>query len=151
MIWTLSLQYWKQIAGVVAICFIIFAIDQNGANRVQARWDAETARFKLVAKQAEEQNKAVNKAINEQHKKDIDYAKSEAGKSAIRDYLKSHSLLPNSCSSQTNSTSLPYATGSELQPGGSLEEFAGRCAQDAITVGDWQERAKREGFKIESP
>jgi hypothetical protein len=135
--------------GSIAILLALLGIEQYGEHRVQVKWNLETARLEALADQARQQSMAINKVIDAQHQKDIENAKSEAGKSAVRDYLKSHSLLhtEGNCG-QAQSPAKPDEPASEPGTDASIEEFAGRCAQDALTVLNWQEWAKREGLEI---
>jgi hypothetical protein len=135
--------------GSIAILIALLGIEQYGEHRVQTRWDIETARLQAIADQEKRQDKEITAILEAKHLKDIQHAKSEAGKSAVRDYLKSHGLLHSEGSnSQTTCSGVPNESTSESGIGGSIEEFAGRCAQDSLTILEWQEWAQRENLPI---
>lgn len=147
---------YKLAAGIALIVITLVGAEQYGEHRIQAQWDLEVARLDAVSKQAKESNKKTNEAIDAQHKKDIEYAKSEAGKSAIADYLRRHRLLPASApvrdadsGAKTESTQVADAPACECGTRSSIEEFAGRCGQDALTILNFQEWVIREGLETE--
>lgn len=138
--------------GLLAIIVLIFAVEQYGEHRIQSKWDIETARLQGIAKEAERRNKENISAIEAQHKKDIEHAKSKAGKSAVSDWLKSHGLLPDgsavsgSGSCEAQSTTKPNGKPEESGTGNGIKAFATDCALDALHVLMFQEWVKREGM-----
>lgn len=150
------IDLYKLAAGIALIVMVLFGVEQYGEHRIQTKWDLEVARLEAVAKQEKESNEKTNKAVEAQHKKDIEHAKSEAGKSAIADYLRRHRMLPVSVpvrnednSTETESTKVVDAPTCECGTSSSIEEFAGRCGQDALTILNFQEWVVREGLDVE--
>lgn len=147
---------YKLGVGIALMILMLVGAEQYGEHRVQAQWDLEVARFAAIAKQEKEENEKTNEAIEAQHKKDIEHAKSEAGKSAITDYLRRHRMLPASppvrnegdCA-KTEDTKVVDAPTCECGTSSSIEEFAGRCGQDALTILNFQEWVVREGLDVE--
>jgi len=129
---------------------------EEGKASVQLLWDSEKARQKEAADKERLKDEAARKAVEAKHKKDIEYAKSTAGRAAIADWLKSHGLLPDGSpvridgdSGQAQGSQSPDDGSGEQRLGGFLEEFAGRCAQDAIKINNFHEWVKQEGLEIE--
>lgn len=127
-----------------------------GAGKVQKAWDAQTAKQEAVAEESEKQDKAARKAVDEQHAKDLKHATSQAGRAALARWLHDHGLLPDGSKVPGTGTDVQAkgsqgADGASRQcgTGGGIEDFALRCAQDAITIGAWQDWAKREGLETE--
>jgi hypothetical protein len=144
MTWILS--NWK----LVSVILLLVGIEQYGEHRIQAKWNLETAHLEALATQAKEQSAKANQAVTEQHRKDIENAKSEAGKYAIRDYLRTHGMLHTEGSSgQAQSSGVPDESPCQCGTGASIEEFAGRCAQDSMTILEWQDWSVREGLETE--
>lgn len=129
---------------------------EEGKASVQILWDSEKAKQKEAADNERLRDEAARKATEAKHKKEIEYAKSEAGKRAVAEYLRSIGLLsdgpavrPLGDSGQAKDPQGPDDSGSEQRLSGFLEEFAGRCAQDAITIGNFQEWINQEGIESE--
>ena len=135
--------------GAIAILIALLGIEQYGEHRVQTRWDIETARLQAISDQEKRQDKEITAILEAKHLKDIQYAKTQAAKSAIADYVKSHGLLHSEggCS-QTASSGVSNGTPSESGTSADIEEFASACAHDAQIVLDWQEWALRENLPI---
>jgi hypothetical protein len=148
--WSIIQKYWKPILGAL----IIFGAEMVGEHRVQVKWNAESARLTVIAQQAKDQDTAARKSIEAQHKKDIEYAKSEAGKSAVREYLRTHGLLstcvpvPSAGSGQAQSPGVP-SDGQDPKPGAriDIQEFATECAKGALMNIEWREWALKEDLK----
>lgn len=140
--------------GLLGVCVILLITEQIGEYRIQTKWDLEKARLETIAKQEKQRDKEANVAIEKQHKKDIEYAKSQAGKRAISDWLKSHCMLPSGASvsgssdCKTESTAKPNDTAGQSGTSNRIEEFAQGCALDALQVLNWQEWAIREGLEV---
>jgi len=132
-------------ASLIALVALSGAMWLLGASHVQHKWDLERERLRTIAEQAVKQGKAALQAVEQQHRKDIEHAKSQAGRTAIAAWLKSHGLLsdgsqvPGSGSGQNASSCVTDATGGERGTGGGIEGFALRCGQDALTVEAWQD------------
>lgn len=130
---------------------------EEGKASVQVLWDTEKAKQKEAADQENLRDEAARLATEAKHKKEIEYAKSQAGRIAIADWLKSHGLLPDGSplrgsiggGSEAEGAQVIDGASGQCRAGGSIEEFAGRCARDAITVESWQDWAKREGLEAE--
>jgi protein required for attachment to host cells len=135
--------------GSIAILIALLGIEQYGEYRVQTKWNIETARLQAIAEQEKRQDKEINAILEAKHLKDIENAKSEAGKSAVREYICTHGMLSHTTSnSQTDCSKIPNESTSESGIGGSIEEFAVRCAQDSMTILEFQEWAIRENLPI---
>jgi len=135
--------------GSLAILLALAGVEQYGEHRVQTKWDIETAKLQALAEQAKRQDKEITAALETQHLKDIQHAKSEAGKRAIADYLKSHGLLHSegNCS-QTQGSGVSSGSAVESGTSADIAEFANACAHDAQIVLDWQSWAIREGLEV---
>ena len=150
IVWSIIQKYWKPILGLI----IVFCADWNGAHRVQLKWNAESARLTAIAQQAKDQDASARKSVEDQHKKDIAYAKTQAAHDAIAVYIKSHGLLPTclqvpgSGSGQAQSPSVPSdGQNTESGVGTNLQEFATECAKGALMNIEWREWALREGLE----
>lgn len=134
--------------GSIAIVLVLLGVEQYGEHRIQIDWNMETARLESIAKQEKENNRKSLDAIAEQHKKDIENAKSKAGRDAVRDYL-SGLLQHQGNNSEAENTS--GVSGATCQCGISVEaeEFANRCGQDALKLLRVSEWAQREGLETE--
>ena len=146
---------YKYIGIIAAVLLLLIGVEQYGEHRVQIEWDKDIA-IRAALLEAETQQNAKNVAtITEQYKKDIEHAKSQAGRAAIADFLRRHGLLPSGApvqpvsSSQTQGTQGADGAGGQCGPGSGVEEFAINCAKDAVTVGAWQEWAVREGLETQ--
>jgi len=132
-------------AALAALVVLSLGMWLLGASHVQHKWDLERERLRTIADQAKQQSDAARHAVEEQHRKDIEHAKSKAGRTAIYAWLKSHGLLPDgtpvsgSGGGQNAGACVTDATGGEHGTGGGIESFALRCGQDALTVEAWQE------------
>jgi hypothetical protein len=149
------LQYRKQIAGLLAITIIVIAIDQHGANRVQARWDKAIVAAEQAKQKADAEDKAARLASAEQYRRDIENAKSQAGRAAVDKYIRDHGLLPACIPvpgaggvAGNGSTGTDGTTG-KPGTGEILAEFATACGKDALKVMRWQEFAIAHNFKVE--
>lgn len=142
----------RYLYGAIAFTIMLLGAVLYGEHRVQVKWDLERARQATIATLAKEADEAARKAIEDKHKKDIEHAKSQAGRTAISNWLKSHGMLPDgspvsgSGGGQTNCTGKPDGTASQSGTSGRIEEFAEGCALDALHVLRWQEWAVREGL-----
>lgn len=120
-----------------------------GEHRMQIEWDLEIARQEAKAEQARDADLAARKADEDQHRKDIENAKSKAGRAAVAAWVKSHGLLPDgACRGQADGTGEFDGSAGQSGTGDSIEEFARGCALDAQHVLRWQEWAVREGLEI---
>lgn len=144
----------RYLYGAAALILLLIGAVLYGEHRVQVKWDLERARQETIAALAREADEAARKAIEDKHKKDVEYAKSQAGRAVLAAWLKSHGLLPDgspvsgSGGGQTNCTSKPDGTAGQPGTGGQIEEFAEGCALDALHVLRWQEWAVREGLEV---
>lgn len=144
---------YTSLAGFVIVAFILVGIEQYGEYRIQEKWDLERARNEAVAQQEAERDKQANAATEAQRKKDIENAKSEAGRTALNNWLRKHGLLPDgspvsgSGGGQTNCTGKPDGTTGQSGSGERIADFARGCALDALHVLQWQEWAMREGIE----
>jgi membrane protein involved in colicin uptake len=151
IVWSLIQKYWKPIAGILALALA----DWNGSHRVHVQWDAANAVASQIKAQAQQKDAEARKSIEAQHKKDIEYAKSEAGKSAVREYLRTHGLLsscPTLPSAGSGASSGPQSSnGTTGKPGtsGAIEAFAGRCRGDAAKVELCTRWIIEEKFEVE--
>lgn len=142
------------IYGLAALCVLLLGVEQYGEHRVNVKWDLERARLVTIAVQAAATDKAANKAVEDQHKKDIENAKSKAGRAAVAAWVKSHGLLPsgpqmpNPGCGQTDGTGGPDDPAGQSGVGERIAEFAEGCALDALKVLNWQEWAIREGLEV---
>jgi hypothetical protein len=142
----------RYLYGAAALCLLVLGSVLYGEHRVQVKVDLERERQETIAALARETDKAAKAADAEQHKKDIEHAKSQAGRTAIAAWLKSHGLLPDgSPVSGPGGCEADSAGGSDGAPGqsgtgGRIEKFAEGCALDALHVLRWQEWAIREGL-----
>ena len=132
-------------AALVALTALSGGMWLLGASHVQHTWDLERERQNTAAELADKQSDAARRATDEQHKKDIEHAKSQAGRTAIVTWLKSHGLLPDgapvsgSGGGQNAGSRVTDAAGGEFGTGGGIEGFALRCGEDALTVEAWQQ------------
>lgn len=144
----------RYLYGAVALVLMLVGAMLYGEHRVQVKWDLERARQETITALARETDEAARKADAEQHKKDIENAKSQAGRTAIARWLRDHGLLPDgspmsgSGGGQTDCAGKPDGTAGQSGTGGRIEEFAEGCALDALHVLRWQEWAVREGLEV---
>ena len=136
-------------AALAAMALLIGA-EQFGEHRIQALWDIETERLEAVAEQVKVDDENDRIAIAERHRRDIQNAKSEAGRKAIRNYIRTRGMLPTNPAACGQTDGAGGADGAAAEPGlgNSLEEFASRCGQDALKVLAWQEWAIRQGLEV---
>lgn len=141
-------------AVIVAVAWTVGAV-LYGEHRVQTEWDLDKARQKVIAEQARETDKAANAAIEDKHRKDVEYAKSQAGRSALAAWLKSHGLLPDgSPMPGSGGGKTDGAAPSDGRPdtesglADRIKEFAGKCRDGAQMNVEWREWAVREGLKV---
>lgn len=136
-------------AALAAIAILI-GVEQFGEHRIQTLWDLETERIEAIAKQEKENDRKAIDAISEQHRKDIQNAKSEAGKSAVREYLRTHGMLPSQ-GSDNQAANTEGISNSSCKCGASVEteEFAERCGEDALKLLRVTEWALRESLEAE--
>lgn len=132
--------------GSAAIVLLLLGVEQYGEHRVQVLWDLEKARLETIAKQEKETDRKAIDAINEQHKKDIENAKSKAGRDAVRNYINGL-LHSKGDSNQTQSAEGISQSASQCGVSMEVEEFGQRCAQDAMTILRFQEWVQREGLE----
>jgi hypothetical protein len=145
------------IAAIVVVIVVALAGYTAGSMNVQKKWDIEKARVETVAKESEKHNKEANDAIAKQHEKDISAAKTEAGRAAVRDWLKSHGVLPSGapvrdkdCGAKSESTGAPVErSDTESIAGAGIERFALECARGAIMNMDWRDWAVRNNLQAE--
>lgn len=135
----------------LAAMFLLVGVEKFGEHRIQSMWDIERAILEDKAKQAEFDDAKIRNAIEVQHRKDIQNAKSESGRIAIRGFLRARSMLPDHTAKRCQADSAEGADGStgESRTGDGLEKFANRCGQDALKVLAWQEWAMRQGLAVE--
>ena len=144
----------RYLYGAAALVLLVLGAVLYGGHRVQVKWDLDKARQETIAALARETDEAARKAEVEQHKKDIEHAKSQAGRTAVSAWLKSHGLLPDGSpvsgfgDGQADCTGKPDGTAGQPGTGGRIEEFAEGCALDALHVIRWQEWAIREGLEV---
>ena len=136
--------------GSIAILLLLLGVEQYGEHRVKTQWDLESARLQALADQAKNQDKEINAVLEEQHRKDIQNAKSEAGKSAIREYIRTHGMLHiEGSNNQAQNSSGVNDASSQCGTSLEVEEFATRCGEDALKILRFQEWAIRENLEIE--
>lgn len=126
-----------------------------GEHRVQVKWDEDNARQQAIADLHTAQDAAANKAIEDKHRKDVEYAKSQAGRSALAAWLKSHGLLPDgSPMPGSGGGKTDGAAPSDGRPdpesglADRIKEFASKCRSGAQMNSEWREWAIREGLKV---
>lgn len=129
---------------------------EEGKASVQILWDSEKKKQKEAADKERARDEAARKLIEAKHKKEIEYAKSEAGKRAVVEYIRSIGLLSDGStlrslgdSGQAEGSKGADGPACERSTSQSIEEFAGRCAQDAITIINFQEWINQEGIESE--
>lgn len=146
-------RLYTALAMLAALCALLLGVEQYGEHRVQVKWDLERERQEAVAQQEAERDKQANAATEAQRKKDIENAKSEAGRIALNNWLRKHGLLPDgspvsgSCSGKANCPSKPDGASGQSGSGERIADFARGCALDALHVLQWQEWAIREGLE----
>ena len=142
---------------LAAIFVLVLWAEQYGEHRIQTKWNDETIRLETIANEAIKRNEENLNALNLQHKKDIELAKSQAGRAAIAAWLKSRGLLPDGSPVQPRCDG-DKAESPEVPDGGpdpepvigiGIEEFAADCAKGALMNMDWREWAIREGLEAE--
>ena len=155
----------KAIAVLVLIAALATCVILYGNSRYdecKAEWDAHEAAEKAVADTEAAAAAVVLKRIKEQHDEDVKRVASEAGRAAIADYLRKHGVLSDSpkVPARVSATYCPEAksnpcddaASSEPRVSGSdtlVEEFAARCAADALMLEDeWQAMAISDGWEI---
>ena len=144
----------RYLYGLLALATWTLGSVMYGEHRVQVKWDSERGRQQTVADIAAETDRKARDAIAKQHEKDVENAKSQAGRIVLAAWLKSHGLLPDgspvsgSGGGQTDCTGKPDGTAGQSGTGGRIEEFAEGCALDALHVLRWREWAVREGLEI---
>jgi hypothetical protein len=136
--------------GSIAILIALLGVEQYGEHRVEVRWDLEKARLQALADQTKRQDKEITAILESQHLKDIQNAKSEAGKRAIADYLKSHGLLhaEGNCSQAQSTGGITNST-CECGVSVEVESLAARCGEDALKILRFQEWIQREGLETQ--
>ena len=146
----------QYIIGAVAIILLLLGIEQYGEHRVQVQWDTEKAKIQAVSDAEKARNLKTIAELNEQHKREVEYAKSKAGRDAVNRWLREHGLLSDGaemrdCASPSASdrTGLSDAGREEQGTGTSLEGFAINCADDASRLTDWQTLCKYQGCVVE--
>lgn len=139
----------------IAVILILLGVEQWGEHRVQVEWDKETAARIAITGQAKRQSAEAANDVEEQHKKDIEYAKSQAGRAAVADFLRRHGLLPDgspvSVARGDGQAEVPVRTdGAACESGFAerIKEFAARCLHDARKVEMCMEWAKRENLEV---
>jgi hypothetical protein len=151
-----KMNHYPILAGVLLFIASITGAWLSGSHHVQKKWDLENERLQTIADLAIVQRDAAARTVAEQHKKDIEHAKSQAGRTAIATWLKSHGLLPDgtpvsgSGGGQNAGSRVTDAAGGEHGTGGSIEGFALRCGEDALTVEAWQQLCRSNPATCES-
>ena len=129
----------------------------QGQADIQDKWNIEESAEQKAKDEAVKLNEDAKHANELQHQKDIDAAKTQAGRAAIDGYLTTHGLLPAGatlhCEQSANHDQAISASGvnaatSEQGTSYSIAEFAGRCASDALSLMRWQEWATREQLPV---
>ena len=122
---------------------------------VKGQWNADIKVREALLKSELASNKVTLESLNTQHTKDIENAKTKAGRAAVNKWIADNWVLPDRLPvCQTTGTDKTINTGvsdgksGEQRPWGGITEFAVRCAKDALKVTDWQELAIRENWKI---
>ena len=145
------------VAAIVVAIVLAVGGYAAGYQHVQKKWDIEKARTEAIAKADKIHTKEANDAITKKHEQDIISAKSEAGRAAVRAWLKSHGVLPVSppvrdpdCGAKADGAGTPVER-SDSQPvaGTGVEGFALECARGAIMNMDWREWASRNNLQPE--
>ena len=146
---------YKILVAFVLLFALIVGSWAAGYVHVKNKWNADIAVRETLQKAEKDSNKVTLETLNSQHSKDIENAKSQAGRAAVNKWLIDNRVLSDSLpvceatgSSKANGASVPDAGSEEQEPRRSIAEFALRCAQDALIVTDWQLWAIRESLPI---
>lgn len=140
--------WWKPISVTAVALTIVLGLISYGEHRVQIKWDAANAVAAAAKEKADGVDAEARAALVKQHMEDLNYAKSEAGKQAIRDYLRTHRLY-NTCGSTPQVPQGADGTTSQRGDATALEQFAGRCRADAQKVRLCTQWAIREQLEVE--
>lgn len=145
----------RALVALLALVVMCASMYYLGASHVQKKWNEERARLETAAAINAKIDKAAREEVQRQHNKEINYAKSQAGRAAINRWLHEHGLLPDGTkmpkpsSPETESAKGANGTASQCRTGGGIESFAERCAEDALKVESWQNWAIRENLEVE--
>lgn len=146
----------KSLIFIALLLIAVGTAEQYGESRVQHKWDQHNLEVKGKLALEKQRSDAERIKLIEDHKKEIEYAKSKAGADAISRFLREHGLLPNGApvhrpDDSVGEAEVPEGTdgaASKFGAGESLEEFATRCGIDAIKVELCTEWAIKEGLEV---
>lgn len=135
----------------LAALAILIGVEQFGEHHVRSQWDTDIAVRQGVAEAEAERNKRNLADLQAKYKKDIEYAKTQASKRAVADYLRTHGMLPVCPAVQpgaSGQTDIPSSTDGAASQYEAIERFAARCIDDARKVEMCAEWAIREGLPV---
>ena len=146
---------YKMLAALVLLFSLIAGSYIAGYVHVKNKWNIDIAVREALLKSEKDSNKVTLDNLNSQHSKDIENAKSQSGLNAVNKWLHDNRMLSDRLpvcetagSDTTNSTGLLDAASTQQELRGVTTEFAMKCAQDALTVTDWQAWAMHENLPV---
>ena len=143
-------------AGLVIAILSALGLVSWGKHLVRVEWERDRAVQEAILRAERMHNERIVRELEERHAKDIAISTSEAGRAAVRDWIRTHGVLQApACPEQTSdSAGIPDDTSREQRPSGGaeskerLEQFIIDCALDAQRLTDWQDLCRAQGCEI---
>ena len=146
----------KLIALTVTVMTLCAVSYMAGGNAVREEWNKEKAVRAALLDAEKKRNLKTVAELKDKHQKEMDHAKTKAGRDAVNRWLREHCLLPSQlqvrdCGSKApaDRAKVPDGRGEEQRTGGGIEGFAINCADDASRLTDWQTLCKSQGCVVE--
>jgi len=151
----MTIQY-KLLSIILATLLVFGAGFALGVLQTQTDYKVDNAVRTALLKFETDRNLKVGQDLTKQYGKDVEYAKSKAGRAALARWLDDHGLLPDGSKvsgdgdqAPVDCPEVPHGSSEEQSTGGRIEEFAADCADDASRLMDWQVLCQVQGCIVE--